>query len=172
LNEAALRAARHAFENNEVDKTYLAIVRGHPPNSGSIDHPLRKMLDRGPKRKSDIAQEALTRYQTLSAVELPIPTERYPTTRYACVKLTPNTGRRHQLRRHLAHINCPIVGDTKHGDTRCNHAFSKRCGFIRLFLHARRLSLLHPFTQEKIEIEAPVSSDFKQALAATGLTAD
>lgn len=172
LNEEALKGTHKAFEANDVEKSYLAIVRGHPPEKGTIDHPLRKMLDRGPKAKSDIAQDALTSYRTLSTVELPFPTERFPSTRYACVELRPQTGRRHQLRRHMAHINCPIIGDTKHGDTRCNHAFRERYGFIRLLLHARELSFLHPVSQTKIQIEAPLWPDFQRALEATGLTED
>ena len=170
LNEAGLSEAQKAFEAGRVEKTYHAIVRGHPPDQGTIDHPLRKMLDRGPKAKSDLAQEAQTLFQTLATVELPYPTERYPSTRYAWVELSPKTGRRHQLRRHLSHIDCPIIGDTKHGDTRRNLAFRDRYGFIRLFLHASRLSLAHPLSQEQIKIEAPFWSDFQRGLEATGLT--
>ncbi len=170
LDDDALVAARKMFEADMIEKTYLAIVRGHPPANGTIDHPLRKLLDRGPKAKSETAQEARTDFRTLATTELPIPTGRYPATRYAQVELKPQTGRRHQLRRHLAHINCPIIGDTRHGDTRCNHAFAARYGFIRLFLHASRLSFRHPFSKATVGIEAPLWPDFGRALEATGLT--
>ncbi len=170
LNESALTKAQKVWQLGYVNKTYHAIVRGHPAESGEIDHPLRKMLDRGPKAKSDAAQEAKTVYRTLATVEHPIPTERYPKTRYAWVELDPKTGRRHQLRRHLTHIDCPIIGDTKHGDTRRNLAFKKQYGFIRLFLHASRISLLHPFSQKRMEIEASLWPDFQAGLEATGLT--
>ncbi len=172
LNESALTLAQKAFEAGQIEKVYHAIVRGHPPVGGVIDHPLRKMLDRGPKAKSDLAQEAQTLYRTLSTVELPYPTERYPSTRYAWVELSPKTGRRHQLRRHLSHINCPIIGDTKHGDTRRNLAFRDRYGFLRLFLHASSLSFVHPVSQKRVQVEAPFWPDFQSALKATGLTLD
>ena len=170
LNESALSNGQKAFEMGQVHKTYHAIVRGHPAESGVVDHPLRKMLDQGPKAKSDTAQEAKTLYRTRATVEHPIPTERYPKTRYAWVELDPKTGRRHQLRRHLSHIDCPIIGDTKHGDTRRNLAFKERYGFVRLFLHASSISLVHPFSQEGIEIEASLWPDFQVSLEATGLT--
>ena len=165
LNESALTKAQKAFEMGHVNKTYHAIVRGHPSESGVIDHPLRKMLDRGPKTKSDTAQEAKTLYRTLATVEQPIPTERYPKTRYAWVELDPKTGRRHQLRRHLSHIDCPIIGDARR-----NLAFKEQYGFVRLFLHASSISLVHPFSQVSIEIEASLWPDFKIGLEATGLT--
>lgn len=172
LNEEALRDIQKYFESCRIEKTYLAIVRGHPPDSGQISHPLRRMLEHGPKAKSNVAQQAETDYRTLSTVELPYPAERYPSTRYALVELSPRTGRRHQLRRHLSHINCPIIGDTKHGDTRRNLAFRERYGFVRLFLHASRMAFEHPATGQKTEIKAPLWPDFQTALTATGLTLD
>ncbi len=170
LNESDLTLAQKAFETGQVEKVYHAIVRGHPPVDGVIDHPLRKMLDRGPKAKSDSGQEAQTLYRTLATVELPYPTERYPSTRYALVELSPKTGRRHQLRRHLSHIDCPIIGDTKHGDTRRNLAFRERYGFLRLLLHASSLSFVHPVSRKRTQAEAPFWPDFQSALKATGLT--
>ncbi len=170
LDESALPGIQTKFEENEISKEYLALVRGHPPDSGEMDRPLRRLLDFGPQRKSDQTQEARTRYKTLSRTELPFPTGKHATTRYSLVALYPETGRRHQLRRHLAHINCPIIGDTRHGDSKQNIAFRERFGFGRLFLHARRLAFEHPVTRAPVEIDAPLSLDFQKALALVELT--
>ncbi|MGK0240929.1 MAG: tRNA pseudouridine65 synthase [Candidatus Pelagisphaera sp.] len=168
-DEAPLAKMKRLFEECQVSKRYQAITRGFAPNEGTIDHPLRKLLDHGPKRKSDEAQEALTQFKTLSKTEHPFPSGKYETTRYSHVELFPKTGRRHQLRRHMNHINCPIIGDTKHGDIRQNHAFHERFGFCRMFLHATQLTFEQPITGEPIRIDAPLWPDFQQALVATKL---
>ena len=168
-NEEAMIRTKALFEAKRVEKRYEAIVRGFAPESGQIDHPLRKLLDRGPKKKSDEAQEASTSYRALSQIELPFPSGRFETTRYSRVALAPSTGRRHQLRRHMAHINCPIIGDTRHGDTKQNQSFRERFGFCRLFLHATDLSFEHPISQEAIRVEAPLWPDFQKALELTEL---
>ncbi|MDE0767947.1 MAG: pseudouridine synthase [Opitutaceae bacterium] len=163
-DEVALAKMKRRFEERQVAKRYQAITRGFAPDQGTIDHPLRKLLEHGPKRKSDEAQEALTLFKTLSRIEHPFPSGRYETTRYSHVELFPKTGRRHQLRRHMNHINCPIIGDTKHGDIRQNHAFLEHFGFCRMFLHATQLTFDQPITGESIRIDAPLWPDFEQAL--------
>ena len=168
-DEAAMIRAKMLFEEKRVEKGYDAIVRGFAPDSGTIEHALRKLLDRGPKGKSDESQEALTEFETVSRVELPFPTGNFNTTRYSYVRLFPKTGRRHQLRRHMAHIACPIIGDTRHGDIKQNRSFRERFGFCRLFLHARKLSFAHPIDEKTVRIEAPFWPDIEDALERTGL---
>ncbi len=165
LDSEALVEIKKGFEENRISKEYQAIVRGHAPRSGEIDRPLRQLLDFGPKAKSEKEQSALTRYQLISKTETPYPSGPYQTTRYSYVSCEPQTGRRHQLRRHMAHIDCPIIGDTKR-----NAAFREQYGFVRLFLHAARIAFTHPITREQIAINAPHWPDFNQALEATGLT--
>lgn len=169
LDEIALVEMKRLLVERQVSKRYQAIVRGFAPDQGTIDHPLRKLLDRGPKAKSDEAQDALTRFQTRSRIEQSFPSGRYQTTRYSHVELFPKSGRRHQLRRHMSHIDCPIIGDTKHGDTRQNHAFLVHFGFCRMFLHATQLSFEHPISPQAVRIDAPLWPDFEKALNATGL---
>lgn len=91
----------------------------------------------------------MTHYRGLATVEMPVATGRYPTTRYGLVELEPKTGRKHQLRRHLAHLRHPIIGDSKHGDLRQNRSGAEHFGLQRLMLHASQLSLTHPFTGER-----------------------
>ncbi len=73
-----------------------------------------------------MAKPCRTTYRTLATVELPVRVDRYPTSRYALVELEPDTGRRHQLRRHLAHLSHPIIGDSTYGKGRHNRLFAER----------------------------------------------
>ena len=70
------------------------------------------------------------------------------------MKLAPITGRRHQLRRHLAHLRHPIIGDINYGDNKQNPFFIQHFGFKRLMLIAKSLSFIHPITEQKITITA------------------
>ncbi|MEM9158400.1 MAG: pseudouridine synthase [Verrucomicrobiota bacterium] len=163
LNSDSLAALKAKFESREISKTYQAIVRGYAPDSGEIDHPLRKLLDGKGPNKSDETQDAQTTFKTLARSEIPLPTGRFPTTRYSLVELLPKTGRRHQLRRHMVHINHPIIGDTRHGDNTQNKLFRERYGHLRLWLSATRIQFEHPITQATIIIKAPLWPDFQKA---------
>jgi len=170
LDPESLSNSKNLFETKSVRKTYLAITRGHALSKGTIDRPLRKLRDKAGPNKTEEEQDALTRYETISHSELPYPTDRYDQSRYSLVELHPETGRRHQLRRHLAGINCPIVGDTRHGDNTENKRFKERYGFIRLFLHASMLKFEHPFSGKTVSIFAPPWPDFREAAELCELT--
>src|SRR5690606_16128057 len=164
LDEAAARRLGLAFMRGEVQKQYLAIVRGHTPPSGIIDAPLRDEDDRLAP-----ARDAVTHYHTLSTIELPIAVGRYATARYSSVALEPKTGRTHQLRRHLAHLRHPVVGDVRHGDGRHNRLFRERFGLHRLLLFARRLRFVHPFDGRALELAAAIDPPVAEVLARLGL---
>ena len=154
LDAATARALGQAFERGEaMRKTYRAIVRGWPPESGVIDHPLKRMPDDMRSEREEI-QDALTHYRTLERYELPLAQGAFPTTRCALVELQPVTGRRHQLRRHLKHIAHPILGDATHGKGPLNRALAELLGLQRLWLHAGRLELRHPVTDSPVQIDA------------------
>lgn len=159
------------FEAGEVEKNYLAVVRGHPEESGVIDHPLSRQRDnyefKG-ERSSDEAQPAVTRYRRLATAELPHCVDRYPTSRYALLELEPLTGRRHQIRRHLKHIAHPIIGDATYGKGRHNRLFGELFGNRRLLLACTRLSFRHPHSGETLAIEAAPADDFAAVLAQMG----
>ncbi|MGV3539920.1 MAG: pseudouridine synthase [Rufibacter sp.] len=139
-----------AFSEREPDKTYYAIVRGYAPEHGTIDSPIRPDRDNGLKEP----QEALTHFTRLATVELPIAVGRYQTARYSLVKVKPQTGRMHQIRKHFAHIRHYIVGDKKHGDWRHNLMFLEQLESPYLLLHAAALRLTHPVTKQPITIKA------------------
>ncbi len=167
LDAATARAMGLAFERGEsMRKTYRAVVRGWPAESGVIDHPLRRMPDDMRSEREEI-QDALTHYRLLERYELPLPQGQFTSTRCALVELQPVTGRRHQLRRHMKHIAHPIIGDATHGKGPLNRALAELLGLQRLWLHAGRLELRHPVTDEVVQIEAQLGEEWSRwALAA------
>ncbi|QID19822.1 pseudouridylate synthase [Nitrogeniibacter mangrovi] len=162
------------FEAQTVGKRYLAVVRGYPPETGLIDHPLSRRHDakhwRDPRAEAAAPQPARTRYRCLATIELPIAVDRYPTSRYALVELEPETGRRHQIRRHLKHIAHPIIGDATYGKGRHNRMFAQSFGCTRLLLACTRLSFAHPLGGHPLTIEAPPAADFLALMARFGWT--
>jgi tRNA pseudouridine65 synthase len=148
LSADAARSLGRAFERGRVAKRYLALVRGAPPEHVRVEHALSRD-DGGP------AQTAVTEFRTLG---------RYG--RYALVEAVPETGRTHQIRRHLKHLSCPIVGDVRYGKGEHNRWFRTRYGLHRLALHASRLTLDDPATNEGVVIEAPLPEELARTLRA------
>lgn len=145
------------FEQHQMQKTYHAVVRGWLESSGTLDYPLVEELDKIADRhatEARAAQPAVTDYQSLATVEMPVGIGRYPTSRYSLVEMAPKTGRKHQLRRHMSHLRHPIIGDSAHGDLRQNRGAAEHFGASRLMLHASSLALTHPVTGEPLLIRA------------------
>jgi tRNA pseudouridine65 synthase len=164
LNADIARKITQQFTDKEVQKRYLAVVRGYTQESGRIDYALKEQLDKmtDAKAKQDKeAQPALTNYSRQATVELPFAVGRYATARYSLLSLIPETGRKHQIRRHMKHIFHPIVGDTSHGDGKHNVFFREHFDCHRLLLHADRLSLTHPVSAQKLIIRAPLEIGFQ-----------
>ncbi len=169
LDEEAGAKLSILFQERQVQKTYLALVRGHIPESGLIDSPLHKYEDADGHIKSSETQEAETAYKRLATAELPYPTERYNTTRYSLVELYPHTGRRHQIRRHLAHIRHPIIGDVRHGCNKANKLARQNVDIHRLLLAATDIEFPHPFEDKTVQIHCPLEASFQAALDRVGL---
>jgi tRNA pseudouridine65 synthase len=150
--ESAATLAR-AFEEGRVHKRYLALVRGNPPDDGVIDHPIPKSED-GPR------VPALTRFRVLG---------RSTVDRCSLVLAMPETGRLHQVRRHLCHIHHPIVGDVNHGSGVINRHYRATYALHRLALHAVAIAFDHPVTGARVSVVAPVPDDLAPALQALGL---
>ena len=150
----------------EVSKTYLAVVRGWPAEQGVIDHPLREEPeDRRLKGMEHPVRDAVTGYRRLATTEIPVQVETYPSSRYAVVELRPQTGRKHQLRRHMKHISHPIIGDANHGRGRHNRYFAERFGEGRLMLAATSIGFRHPVTGAAVRIESFLEDSFTRVLA-------
>lgn len=171
LNSHIARQMGEVFISKEIDKQYLAIVRGYTDETGIIDYPLKEELDKmtdSKARKDKPAQEAISHYQRLATIELPFAVGRYNTARYSLVKLSPKTGRKHQLRRHLKHIFHPIVGDTTHGDGKQNSFFRQQFNCHQLLLTATELTFKHPITDQLLRIQAPLEPGYQKILDECG----
>lgn len=164
LDRDTARQVSEQFIEKMVNKSYLAVVRGYTQEQGRIDYALKEQFDKMTDAKAKLdkdPQEAISHYERLATVELPFAVGRYATSRYSYIKLVPETGRKHQLRRHMKHIFHPIVGDTSHGDGKHNALFREKYNVHRLLLHADSLSLRHPVTQHPIYLIAPLKDDFQ-----------
>lgn len=135
----------NAFAERQVQKTYRAVVRGLAPPRGVIDHPIIDPDDPVPRP----AQSSFT---CLEALRLDQEIEGRQAI-YSLVEVQPETGRRHQIRRHLKHIHHPIIGDTTYGRGPHNRFFREQFGIYRLLLHARSLEFIHPHTGQPLRIE-------------------
>jgi tRNA pseudouridine65 synthase len=151
------------FMGRHVHKKYLAVVRGWPdPEQGLVDYPLPGSRETGPRR------EARTHYERLATVEVPIELGRYPQQRYALVLAEPESGRFRQIRKHLAHIHHPVIGDCQHGRGDHNRLYKQYFGCHRMLLHAWRLRFAHPTSGQSMTIEAPLDAEYAGLLARFG----
>mgnify|MGYP006074756931 CR=1 FL=1 len=136
---ASILALNKLFENKEIRKTYFAITIGEMETSGSIHIPIDERV-------------AITNYAVLESVD----SDRFGFLNW--VKLSPKTGRRHQLRKHLSALGNPILGDKEYGKE----------GFVLkgkgLYLHAGILEFTHPFTMQKMLIEKELPNKFKKII--------
>lgn len=153
----AAKAFSLILQANEVTKTYQAIVRGWTEGEDTIDYALKERLDKTTDSKARTdkpPQQAVTHFLRLSKTELPHPVGRYQTARYSLLSIQPETGRKHQLRRHFKHIFHPIIGDRKYGDRDHNAFFRSHLGISRLLLAATDLGFVHPFSKQNVLITA------------------
>jgi 23S rRNA (uracil1939-C5)-methyltransferase len=147
--EAARRLGR-LFEGRDVAKRYVCLVRGIAREKGVINRPLA--------HRGESAQEARTKYRRLLLLH-----------GHSLLAVTPETGRLHQIRRHLADIGHPIIGDERYGDAATNRHFAERYAAGRLLLHAAALAFPHPHTGERVAVAASLPGDFAEVLARLGL---
>ena len=131
------------FEAGRVDKRYLALVRGQPPQAGVIDHPV-------PKKEAGERVPAVTRFRLIA---------RSPIDRCSLVEALPETGRLHQIRRHMKHLSHPLIGDVNYGSGALNRHYRATYQLHRLALHAHYLAFAHPTTRLPIVIHAPLPDD-------------
>jgi tRNA pseudouridine65 synthase len=142
-----------AIAEGAIGKRYVALVRGTPPESGTIDYAIPKSED-GPR------VDAVTRFRRIA---------RSPVDRCSLVEAMPETGRLHQIRRHLRHIDHPLVGDVRYGNGAINRHYRATYDLHRLALHATSIAFDHPVTGARIEVTAPIPEDLGAALDKLGL---
>jgi 23S rRNA pseudouridine955/2504/2580 synthase len=137
-----------AFTKGQVSKTYLALARGVPsPTTDRIDEPLKTL--EAPIR----LQPAVTQYRVV---------ERFGDC--SLIECSPKTGRKHQIRRHLALRGHPLAGDSVYGDPDVNAAMRQRFELRRMFLHAARIELAHPKDARPLVIESPLPVELMAVL--------
>jgi tRNA pseudouridine65 synthase len=152
LNKAVEIAMQQQFAENLVRKKYLAIVRGHTPDKEDIDYPLRK--------ENGALQEAFTSFITLKRAEIEVAFGGHATSRYSLIEAEPQTGRMHQIRKHMSHIFHPIIGDRTHGCNKQNKLFKDTWEMTTMLLHASQVSFKHPVTGNAISIQADMQPEF------------
>lgn len=164
---AALVALHAQLRERDTDKRYLAIVAGRwPLRTRTIAYPLhRHEAPDGDRRVSVRAggQEAVTRVTGLARFDIP------SLGGFSLVEAKLETGRTHQIRVHLAHAGCPILGDPKYGNFELNRE-AARSGFRRMYLHALSIAFRHPEGGQAMRIEAPMPEAFTALLRAGGST--
>ncbi len=151
-SERAYSVLKNAFRHRTVDKTYHALVQGHPdPLQGTVE----ASIGRHPKHDYKFAvmadgRHSVTHYETLEA-------HRFA----SLLEVHLETGRTHQIRVHMAALKHPCVGDFHYG---ADPVLAKRVGLERQWLHAVRLGFEHPATGEHVEYESPYPDDLAHAL--------
>jgi 23S rRNA pseudouridine1911/1915/1917 synthase len=148
-SEEAFAALQEAMRGREVERRYLALVRGRPRSrSGRIDAPVGRDR-RDPTRRSldtDEPRDAVTWFEVSELFS-----------QHALLDVRLETGRTHQIRVHLAAIELPVSGDPVYG-------VKGDLGLERQFLHAYRLRLAHPLTGAELDLESPLPTDLAAAL--------
>jgi tRNA pseudouridine65 synthase len=157
------------FESGSVRKRYLALVRGWLQGSGRVDYPLRRETDRYSRERLAVVQDAITDWQSIATGTYPRAVGRYAEGRYSLVELEPRTGRKHQIRRHLAHLRHPVIGDSRHGDGAHNRFFREQFGISRLLLHAWCLEFSSPETNHSVVVRAPLPEVFRTLMSPLGM---
>lgn len=171
LSSDVARLLSKQFEQHRLRKIYHAVVRGYVTDNGVIDYALTEEADKIADKHASLdktPQSAVSHYRALAQVEMPIAVGRYPTARYSLLELMPQTGRKHQLRRHMSHIRHPIIGDSAHGDLRQNRGVGTHFSCNRLMLHASQLNLVHPLSGRALTLRAQWDASWQGLMASFG----
>jgi len=154
--KAMVRLTEIFTEGERVRKSYLALAKGKMPrDAGTIDQPLseHEQTARSRSMRGVNFQEAITHYKVLAAMK-----------EASLLSLRIETGRTHQIRRHLQAVGHPVAGDRRHGDFAWNRLAKQRWGLSRMFLHAWKLELPHPATGATLRLEAPLPAELADVL--------
>jgi tRNA pseudouridine65 synthase len=145
------------WRERQVEKRYLAVVRGFFPAELHLDYAMSPPIDKFKKNpKVKPPQEAITDFRCIGKVEIPVEIDKYPQSRYSLIEALPKTGRKHQIRRHLKHLSHPIIGDTRYGKGKHTQYFRDHLNAARMLLHAWKLNFEHPITNTNISLVAPL----------------
>lgn len=149
FDKESLKLISDLFMSRDVEKKYLAILRGWTKDEETIDYDLTN--------ENEIVQNAITYYRRLQTSEIDLAFQKHTTSRYSLVEAIPETGRFHQLRKHFKHILHPILGCRKHGCNKQNKLWLNTFNVTAMPLHSHQLNFKHPITKENISINASLN---------------
>jgi RluA family pseudouridine synthase len=158
-NKQTLRRLHELFRRRSLTKQYSAICHGRPPLfEGEIEVPLQ--------RGRDAEGETTMRVGTAGALSRTRYRVDASTVDRSRLDVFLETGKTHQIRIHLSHLGAPIIGDVRYGDAARDRAFFSANPHLanRLYLHAWKLSFLHPSTMRTLTVTAPLPGDFADAM--------
>jgi len=159
--KAMVRLGELFTEGDEIRKAYLALAKGKMPRpTGVIELPLseHEQTSRSRDRRGVNFQEAVTRWQVTSSNH---------DASFLSVRI--ETGRTHQIRRHLQAMGHPVAGDRRYGDFPFNKEARSRWGLRRMFLHAWKLEIPHPVTGAPLRLESPLPPELAEVLGLANL---
>jgi 23S rRNA pseudouridine955/2504/2580 synthase len=159
--KAMVRLGELFTEGDEIRKAYLALAKGKMPRpTGVIELPLseHEQTSRSRDRRGVNFQEAVTRWQVTASNH---------DASFLSVRI--ETGRTHQIRRHLQAMGHPVAGDRRYGDFPFNKEARSRWGLRRMFLHAWKLEIPHPITGAPLRLESPLPPDLVEVLGRANL---
>lgn len=151
MSSESAAALQELFRQGAVTKRYFALVRGTPPVEGTIDHPV-------PRSEKGERVDAITHFRRLATAG-----------RFSLIEASPETGRLHQIRRHLKHIGHPLVGDVNYGVGEINRLFRSEYDLHRLALHAVDIAFRHPSTSIDVRYHAELPRDLSVPFEMLGI---
>ena len=163
-----VKAFHDALEKGQVRRRYLALVQGVAHRKGTIRVPLSRHEARGRRAPRGRAAKAPPGKVAADAGDMQEAETRYRRLLYTraatLLRVSPRTGRPHQIRRHLKGIGHPIAGDDRWGDVGFNRWIAGQHGLDRLFLHATSLTFPHPISGAPVTLECPLPKDLQAVL--------
>jgi len=168
LNSLSSAKMVQMFTDRFVDKYYQSLVCGFTPDRFVVDRPLEERFNFAADQASEVdnpTQDAKTEFSVIEQYELPWETNEVSACQYSLLEIKPLTGRSHQIRRHLHHASCPIVGDHRHGNEEPNRWIFEKTGVYRMLLTAVRLDFRHPYTGELLTIATGRGSEFDRVVS-------
>jgi 23S rRNA pseudouridine955/2504/2580 synthase len=154
-NRQVLRELHEALRAHAIRKIYQAVVHGRPPkNQGTVEVDLKKTFERNDGTKMTVDEDgesSKSAYRVIQSNKV-----------CSLVDVEIFTGKTHQIRVHMAHVGCPVIGDVRYGDEQSDlKIFSNKSVQRRLYLHAHRLTFQHPMSRMEISLESPVPASFQ-----------
>ncbi len=143
FSSESARLFHDQLRHRSTDKLYLGVCRGECPASFASDRPLTN-------HQTATRQSAQSEFRTLDSDR-----------GFSAIEAKITTGRRHQIRRHLAHLGSQLIGDTSYGKGRINRWLREEFGLPRLFLHAAKLRLQHPIQNIELLVTDPLPEDLR-----------